>query len=63
MKTLYKIQDGKMIAGVCNGFSEYFNVDVNLIRIGCVLFGFAGAGVLAYIIAAIILPSKNYRDN
>lgn len=41
-----------------NGLSEYFNIDVNLIRIGCVLFGFAGAGVLAYIIAAIILPSK-----
>ena len=63
MKTLYKIQDGKMIVGVCNGLSEYFNIDVNVIRIACVLFGFVGAGVLAYIIAAVILPTKNYRDN
>ena len=59
-KKLYRVEEGKMIAGVCAGFAEYFEVDVNLIRIGLALFScFAGAGVVAYIVAAMILPVKD----
>ncbi len=48
----------RMIAGVCSGIAEYFNVDPTLIRILFVLFGLAAAGILFYIILAIIMPSK-----
>jgi len=59
-KKLYKIENGKMICGVCGGIAEYLNIDPSLVRIGWVLLMFAaGTGVLAYIIAAIILPEKS----
>jgi phage shock protein C len=59
-KRLYKIEQGKMLAGVCGGIGEYFNVDPSLIRIAWVLFSLVGgSGLLAYIIAAIILPRKS----
>jgi len=60
MKRLYKIEQGKMISGVCGGVAEYFNIDPSLVRILWVLVAFAaGTGILAYIIAAIILPTKS----
>jgi phage shock protein C len=60
MKRLYKIEEGKKIAGVCGGIAEYFQIDPSLVRIGWVLFSFAGgSGILAYIIAALILPNKD----
>jgi phage shock protein C len=47
-----------MISGVCGGIAEYINLDPTIIRLLWVLFCFAGgAGVLAYIIAAIVMPS------
>jgi phage shock protein PspC (stress-responsive transcriptional regulator) len=49
--------NNKMICGVCAGVAEYINVDPTIVRLAWVLFGFAGgSGVLAYIIAAIIMP-------
>jgi phage shock protein C len=59
-KRLYKIEEGKMLCGVCGGIGEYFNVDPTLIRLLWVVFCFAGgSGLLAYIIAAIIMPPKS----
>lgn len=58
-KKLYRIEDGKKIAGVCGGIAEYFNVDPTLIRLLWVmLFFMAGTGLLAYFVAALIMPSK-----
>ena len=58
-KRLYRINQGKMIAGVCGGIAEYFQLDPTLVRLGWVLFcALAGSGILAYIIAAIIIPRK-----
>ena len=58
-KKLYRVEDGKMIAGVCKGVAEYFNIDVTIVRliwgIGSI---FVGAGLIAYIIAAIVMPKK-----
>lgn len=45
-----------MIDGVCAGIAEYFNVDPTLVRLGAVILGCMGGGVLAYIVAAIIIP-------
>ncbi|MDO5017921.1 MAG: PspC domain-containing protein [Lagierella massiliensis] len=71
-KKLYKVREGRMIQGVCLGLSEYFGVDVSIVRIITAVFGlFYFTGVVAYIVAAIVLPwkediypsDKNFKDN
>ncbi len=62
-KRLYKSSNDKVLAGVCGGIGEYFDVDPVLIRILWVVSAFfGGVGVLAYIIAAIIMPAKEDFD-
>lgn len=47
----------RMICGVCGGIAKYFNIDPTLVRLAFVLISMgAGSGVLAYIVAAIIIP-------
>ena len=47
----------KMICGVCSGLAEYLNVDVTLVRLGtAVLTAVWGTGLVAYLVAAIIMP-------
>lgn len=56
-KKLRKSSVDKKLCGVCGGIGEYFNMDPTVVRLLWVLFSIAGgAGVLAYIIAAIIMP-------
>ena len=56
-KKLYKSSTDKKLAGVCGGIAEYFNIDSTLVRLGWVVFSLlGGSGLLAYIIAAIIIP-------
>lgn len=50
----------KMVAGVCGGIAEYFNLDPTLVRLGFALFVLlAGTGLLAYLIAALIIPKAS----
>lgn len=59
-KKLYKVEEGKMICGVCTGLAVYFNVDPTLIRLAFALLTImGGCGILAYILAAIIIPDQN----
>ena len=54
----------KMLLGVCGGIAEFFGVDATLIRLLVVFFALAGigAGIVAYLIAAIIMPkSPHYQ--
>jgi phage shock protein C len=56
-KKLYRSQKEKMIAGVCSGIADYFDIDPTLVRLIFIVFTFIkGAGVLIYIIMAIIVP-------
>lgn len=56
-KRLYRNMNDKMLCGVCSGIADYFGLDPTLIRLGWVVFTFlGGSGILAYIIAAIIIP-------
>lgn len=56
-KRLYKSNKNKMLDGVCGGIAEYFNIDPTLVRLGAVVLACGvGSGVLAYIVAAIIIP-------
>lgn len=58
-KRLYKSTQSKMIAGVCGGIAEYFDADPTLVRLAWVIFSaLGGCGVLAYLIAAIIIPQN-----
>ena len=58
-KKLYKSNEDKMIEGVCGGLAEYFGLDSTLIRLGWVIFcALGGSGILAYIIAAVIIPRR-----
>ncbi len=59
-KKLYRSDTDRKIAGVCGGIAEYFDIDSTLVRLGWILFMFAGgSGILAYIIAWLIMPDKN----
>ena len=56
-KQLYRSNTNSMIAGVCGGLGEYFDVDPTLVRLIAVVLFFAGAvGLLAYLLAWIIVP-------
>ena len=57
-KRLYRIVEGKMIAGVCGGIAEYLNIDPTVVRLIWALLALGGAGILDYIIAALIIPVK-----
>ena len=49
---------------VCAGIAEYFDLDPTLIRLAWALVCFlGGSGILAYIVAAIIIPSESTRNN
>ncbi len=56
-KKLHKSHTDKFICGVCGGIGEYLNLDPTLVRLVWVLFSLCGgSGILAYIVAAIIMP-------
>lgn len=56
-KRLYRSNNNKILLGICGGIGEYLNVDPVVIRLLWVIFCcMGGSGVLAYIIAAIIIP-------
>lgn len=58
-KRLYKSNTDKKLDGVCAGIANYFNIDPTLIRLAWVIFTLAGGcGLIAYIIAAIIMPRE-----
>ncbi len=60
-KKLYKSSDDIKLAGVCGGIAEYFDVDATLVRLLWIVFSvMGGGGILAYILAMIIIPSREY---
>lgn len=58
-KRLYKSDENIMIDGVCSGIAEYFGLDPTLVRLGWIAFcALGGSGILAYLIAAVVIPRK-----
>ena len=57
-KKLYRSKTDQKIAGVCAGLAEYLNIDPTIIRVIWVLVALCGAGVLAYIVCALVIPEK-----
>lgn len=61
-KRLYRSRRDVMIAGVCGGIAEYFDVDPTIVRlIAVVLILGWGSGLLAYLIAVVIIPKNPYQ--
>jgi phage shock protein C len=59
-KKLMRSRTDNKIAGVCGGFAEYLEIDSTLVRIlWLMLVVFGGCGVLAYIIAWIVMPQES----
>ncbi len=57
MKKLYRSRSDEMIAGVCGGLADYFEIDPTIIRLLFVLLLFAGTGGFwIYIILWIVMP-------
>ncbi|GFN36239.1 PspC domain-containing protein [Tepidimicrobium xylanilyticum] len=67
-KKLKRSRNDRVLAGVCGGIGEYFNVDPVIVRIFWVLITFmpGGPGFLAYIVCVLIIPEDDgviYQDN
>ena len=61
-KRLYRSNSNKMICGVCGGIASYFGIDPTLVRVGwaiLTLFSAGVGGVIAYIVAAVIIPDES----
>ncbi len=59
MKKLCRSSVDKKIFGVCGGIAEYFNIDSTIVRLIWVLtVVFAGFGILAYLLTALVLPKQ-----
>jgi phage shock protein C len=58
-KRLYRSRTDRMVAGVCGGLAQYFDIDVTLVRlVFLLLLVFGGGGFLIYIVLAIVVPEE-----
>ena len=58
-KRLYRSRKNRMIAGVCGGLGEYFDIDPTIIRVVAVILLLPGGlpGFLPYIILWVVVPT------
>jgi len=58
MRRLFRIGEGRKIAGVCAGLAAFAGIDVSLVRLGFILGAFFSGGILivAYIALALVMP-------
>jgi len=59
-KQVFRSKEDKMLAGVCAGLADYFNLDATVVRLAYVLITLAsvGIGILAYIVLILVFPEK-----
>jgi len=59
-RKLHRSHTNRLVAGVCGGLGEYFNIDATLIRVLFVVFTvFGGAGLIIYLAMWIIVPNAS----
>ena len=61
IKQLKRSLQNRKLCGVCGGIGEYLNLDPTVIRLIWIVLSIAsfGTGLIAYIIAAIVMPESN----
>ena len=57
-KKLYRSATNRFLWGVCGGIGEFFHIDATIVRLIWALFALTGAGIVFYLIAALIIPSE-----
>ncbi|MDD4531522.1 MAG: PspC domain-containing protein [Candidatus Pacebacteria bacterium] len=62
IKKLYRSKTNRVIFGVCGGLGEYFEIDPLIVRILFIVLSMAqGAGIIAYVILAILVPEDEKK--
>jgi phage shock protein C len=63
-RKLYRSETQRMVAGVCGGLAEYFNLDVTVVRVlFLILSVFGGSGIVIYLVMWIIVPDARKARN
>jgi phage shock protein C len=64
-KVLVRSRDGRMLAGVCAGVADYLGFDATVVRVIWAVLSVVtgGAGVLAYLVAWIIIPDEGQKSS
>ena len=65
MKKSYR-SSNRIVAGVCGGIAEYFDVDPTVIRVVYLILSLFSAGfpgLLLYIILMVLIPNYNQIEN
>lgn len=63
-KRLYRSNKDRVVAGVCGGLADYFDIDPLLIRIILIILALSGGlGILIYLAAWLIIPRQNSSDD
>lgn len=63
-KKLYKSITDRKLCGVCAGIANYLNIDPTVVRLLWALITFlGGAGMIAYIVCALVIPDEPYNNN
>jgi phage shock protein C len=59
-RKLYRSQTQRMLAGVCGGLAEYFNIDATVLRVlFLILAVFGGSGIVIYLVMWIVVPDAS----
>jgi phage shock protein PspC (stress-responsive transcriptional regulator) len=65
MKKIYRLRDGKKIAGICAGIADMYNFDVTVVRIVVifvtVLTQFV-PGIIAYLAGWYLIPEREHSQ-
>lgn len=61
-RKLYRSETQRMLAGVCGGLAEYFNIDATVVRVlFLILAVFGGSGIVLYLVMWIVVPDASKR--
>lgn len=56
-KHLYRSRENRIIAGLCGGLADYFDIDVSIVRIGMIFVSLLpGPSIIFYLLAWVIVP-------
>lgn len=57
VKRLYRARGDRVLAGVCGGLGDYFNIDPTIVRLLFVLLALAGGpGIIVYLVLWLVTP-------
>ena len=59
-RKLYRSRNQRMVAGVCGGLADYFDIDPTVIRVlFLILAVFGGSGLVVYLVMWIVVPDAS----